>query len=103
MAYLYCVAENTGKGFITHEDSRNFYRSGHPGNVWVIGNNVYGQAWVTRKEATLKTLSEAQAIVDAIITSNQTTWDNDNVDGETADEKNTRIGERPSSITLIEG
>lgn len=102
MAYLYCVAENTGKGFITHEDSRNFYRSGHAGNVWVIENNTHGQAWVTRKSATLKTLVEAQAIVDAIITQSQTDWDNDNVDGETADEKNRRIGEKPSSITLIE-
>ena len=102
MAYLYCVAENTGKGFITHEDSRKFYRLGYPGNVWVIENNIHGQAWVTRKEATLKTLVEAQAIVDAIITQSQTDWDNDNVDGETADEKNRRIGEKPSSITLIE-
>jgi hypothetical protein len=102
MAKLYCVASNTGKGFITHEDSRKFYPSGKIGDVWVIEDNLHGQAWITRKGASIKTLSEAQEIVDAVITSNQTTWDNDNVDGETADEKIERIGERPSFITLEE-
>ena len=39
MAYTYCTATNTGKGFFTHDDRTNFYLSGHPGNVWVVGNN----------------------------------------------------------------
>ena len=100
MAHLYCVAENTGKGFITHEDSRNFYRSGHPGNVWVIENNTHGQAWVTRKGATLKTLVEAQAIVDGVIQTAIDTWEADNVAGETAEEKITRLGEKPVKYAL---
>ena len=100
MAHLYCVAENTGKGFITHEDSRNFYRSGHPGNVWVIENNTHGQAWVTRKGATLKTLAEAQAIVDGVIQTAIDTWEADNVEGETAEEKITRLGPKPVKYAL---
>ena len=31
--FNYCVATNTGKGFITHDDSRKFWISGYPGNV----------------------------------------------------------------------
>ena len=100
MAHLYCVAENTGKGFITADDSRNFYRSGHAGNVWVIGNNVYGQAWITRKEATIKTLAEAQAIVDAEVQTSIDAWEADNVEGETAEEKITRLGEKPVIYSL---
>ena len=33
--FNYCVATNTGKGFITHTDSRKFWISGQPGNVWI--------------------------------------------------------------------
>ena|SRR6056300_299430 len=100
MAHLYCVAENTGKGFITHEDSRNFYRSGHAGNVWVIENNTHGQAWVTRKGATIKTLSEAQTIVDAEVQTSIDAWEANNVEGETAEEKIDRIGEKPVKYSL---
>ena len=32
--FNYCVATNTGKGFITHDDSRKFWISGQPANVW---------------------------------------------------------------------
>ena len=100
MAHLYCVAENTGKGFITADDSRNFYRSGHAGNVWVIGNNVYGQAWITRKEATIKTLAEAQAIVDAEVQTSIDAWEANNVEGETAEQKVLRLGVKPAIYSL---
>src|SRR5210317_20600 len=100
MAHLYCVAENTGKGFITADDSRNFYRSGHAGNVWVIGNNVYGQAWITRKEATIKTLAEAQAIVDAEVQTSIDAWEANNVEGETAEQKVLRLGEKSVLYSL---
>jgi len=73
--HLYCVATNTGKDFFTHEDTKNFYLRGFPGNVWVVGNNLHGQAWITRVKGTLKTLEEAQAIVDAVIQTGQTSWD----------------------------
>jgi len=33
MAYKYCVKENWGKGFFTHEERKQMYLSGHPGNV----------------------------------------------------------------------
>ena len=73
--HLYCVATNTGKDFFTHEDTKKFYLRSFPGNIWVVGNNLYGQAWITRVSGTLKTLSEAQAIVDAEIQTGQTSWD----------------------------
>ena len=42
--FIYGVAANTGKGFFTHEDRRNFFLRGYTGkdgddyvDVWVIG------------------------------------------------------------------
>jgi len=67
MANTYCTATNTGKGFFTHEDRNDFYLSGHPGDVWVVGNNAAGVSWINRVSGTGKTKSEAQAIVDAKI------------------------------------
>ena len=32
--HQYCVAENWGKGFIEHSESRKIAFSGLPGNVW---------------------------------------------------------------------
>ena len=40
----YYNAENTGKGFITHEDNELAHISGYPGNVWVTENT----AWAAR-------------------------------------------------------
>ena len=31
----YYEKENTGKGFITHEDNELAFVSGYPGNIWV--------------------------------------------------------------------
>ena len=61
MAYF--VAENTGKGFITHDDNASSHVSGHPGNIWITENT----AWATRVGAVSKTKEEAQALVDAAI------------------------------------
>jgi len=61
----YFVAENTGKGFITHEDNQLSHIAGYPGNVWVTGDiNV---AWAEHVGAVEKTKEEAQALVDAAI------------------------------------
>jgi len=90
--YLYCVATITGKDFSTHEDYKNFYLRGFPGNVWVVGNNLHGQAWITRVKGTLKTLEEAQAIVNTEVQNGQSAWD--------ALDENLRIGSRPTAITL---
>ena len=101
--YQYCVAENWGKGFITHEDSRAFSISGFPGNVWrVPAYTPKANLWISKVLGTPKTKDEAQTIVSAEISTQQTAWDNDNEDGETADEKNDRIGPRPTDITLVE-
>ena len=40
----YYQTENTGKGFITHEDNELAHVSGYPGNVWVTENT----AWAAR-------------------------------------------------------
>ena len=77
MANLYCTATNTGVGFFTHRDRSNFYLSGHPGDIWVVGNNAPGVAWIDRVNGTTKTKVEAQAILDGVIETAQTAWDDE--------------------------
>ena len=60
----YCTATNYGKNFFTHEDRNAFFLSGHPGDVWVVGNNAAGVSWINRVSGTAKTKADAQAIVD---------------------------------------
>jgi hypothetical protein len=60
----YFVAENTGKGFITHQDSERSHIAGYPGNVWATESN---EAWASRTNAVEKTRDEAQALIDAAI------------------------------------
>ena len=105
--FIYGTANNTGKGFFTHEDRRNFYLRGYTGHdgsnyidTWVIGANEKGALWLAEKEGTEKTKSEAQTLVSAAVTLAQTAWTNDNVDGESADEKVVRLGAKPSAITI---
>ena len=74
--YQYCVAENWGKGFITADDSRKIEIRAFPGNVWrVPAHNQDANRWIAGVAGTHKTLSEAQAIVDAEITQRQADWD----------------------------
>ena len=75
--YNYSVMEGTGKGFITHEDSRAFWRRSFQGNVWVATDCRESRHWVARNNGISKTKAEAQAISDAITAEAQTTWDND--------------------------
>ena len=82
--FIYGTATNTGKGFFTHEDRRNFFLRGYGGHdgsnpidVWVVGNNEKGADDIGR-----------------------TAWDNNDVDGESADEKVARIGSKPGFITI---
>jgi len=101
--YQYCVAENWGKGFIDHIESSKITFKSFPGNIWQVpAYNKHGNLWVAKVGGIVKTKDEAQAIVDAEVTASQTTWDNNNVDGETAEEKIERIGNRPEDITLEE-
>jgi hypothetical protein len=57
----YYQAENTGAGFITHEDNELSHIAGHPANIWVTENTT----WASRVNAVEKTKVEAQALVDA--------------------------------------
>ena len=93
MAYKYCVATNWGKNFFTARERMEFDLSQHPGNVWVVGDNLYGNAWIKKVSGDVKTKSEAQAIVNAEITAAQTAWDN-----LPADEQENST--RPENITL---
>ena len=75
MAYKYCVAVNSGKGFINARERMEFDLSGHPGDVWVVEDNLYGNAWIARNKGVVKTKENAQAIVDAEITAAQSAYD----------------------------
>jgi len=94
--FIYGTATNTGKGFFTHQDRQNFYLSGHPADVWVVGNNEKGALWLAEKNGVEKTKTEAQALVTAEVTAAQEAWDllSD-------EQKATRPGnDRPTDITL---
>ncbi len=88
------VDENTGKGFFTAEDRRNFFLRGYPANVWVVGNNPKGALWVADK-GVFKTKSEAQALVDAEVQAAQAVWD-----AQTDEEKADPFNTRPSDVIL---
>jgi hypothetical protein len=75
MAYKYCTATNWGKDFFTHEERKQFYLSGHDGDVWVVGDNLYGDQWIGKVSGVAKTKSEAQAIVTAKIEAAQAAHD----------------------------
>ena len=105
--FIYGTANNTGKGFFTAEDRRAFSLRGYQGHdgsayvdVWCIGNNERGAYWLAEKGGTEKTKAEAQALVKASDDLARTAWDNNNVDGESADDKIERINEKPGFITI---
>jgi len=94
MANTYCTATNTGKGFFTHRDRNEFYLSGHPGDVWVVGNNTAGISWINRVSGTAKVKADAQAIVDAKVEEAQVAWD------ALADDDYRKTESRPEKYTL---
>ena len=98
--YNYSVMTNTGKGFITHEDSRAFSIQGFPGNVWVATDVRESRHWVARHNGVSKTKDQAQALVTAEINAAKSAWDDNNVDGESSAEKIARLGARPTDVTL---
>ena len=101
--YQYCVAENWGKGFIDHVESQRITFAGYPANVWQVpAYNKHANLWIAKVAGVVKTRDEAQALVDAEVESAQSTWDGDNVEGESADEKVERLGPRPTDIILEE-
>jgi len=98
--FNYWVVENSGKGFITHTDSRKFWIQGYPGNVWVCDDIPESRDWGARNSAATKTKSQAQTIVTNIIDDAKDAWDADNEEGESATEKIARLGIKPETITL---
>jgi hypothetical protein len=99
--YQYCVAENWGKGFIDHDESWRITFRSFPGNVWQVpAYNKHANLWIAKVAGTVKTKDEAQAIVTTEVNAAKTAWDNNNVEGESSDEKIERLGERPEDITL---
>jgi hypothetical protein len=91
--FLYGTATNTGKGFFTHQDRQNFYLSGHPADVWVVGNNEKGALWLAEKNGVEKTKTEAQALVTAEVTAAQEAWD-------LLSDEQKAMSSRPGQITL---
>ena len=99
--YQYCIAENWGKGFIENSESSVFTISGFPADIWQVPiNNKKANLWIAKVLGTVKTKDEAQAILDTELATQRTAWDNNNVDGESSDEKILRLGERTPAITL---
>ena len=101
--YQYCVAENWGKGFIDHEESIRITFASFPGDVWQVpAYNKFGNLWSAKVAGAVKTKDEAQTIVTAQVDAAKTAWDNNNVEGESSDEKIARLGAKPVDITLEE-
>ena len=75
MAYQYCTATNWGKSFFTHEERKQFFLNGQPGNVWIVGDNMFGDQWISKVRGVEKTKVEAQAIVDGEIETAQAAYD----------------------------
>ena len=98
--YNYSVMTNTGKGFITNEDSRAFWRAGYPGNVWVATDVRESRHWVARNNGVSKTKDQAQTLVTAEVDAAKSDWDNNNVDGESSADKIARLGAKPVDITI---
>ena len=98
--YNYSVMTNTGKGFITHVDSRAFWRAGYPANVWVATDVRESRHWVARHNGVSKTKDQAQTLVTNQVNAWKTAWDDNNVEGESSAEKIERLGKKPVDITI---
>ena len=98
--FNYWVVANSGKGFITHVDSRKFWIRGYPGNVWVATDVRESRHWVARHNGVSKTKDQAQTLVTNAVNTLKSAWDDDNVEGESSAQKITRIGPKPTDITI---
>ena len=70
------------------------YLAGHPGNVWVVDDNIFGDSWISKVVGTTKTKAEAQAIVDGEIEDAQDAYD------ALSDEEKALRGPRPVKYNL---
>ena len=92
--YNYSVMTNTGKGFITNDDSRKFWIRGYPANVWVATDVRESRHWVARHNGVSKTKDQAQALVTTAVEAEQATWD------ALSDEAKALTSGRPPDITI---
>ena len=97
--YNYSVMTNTGKGFVTNEDSRAFWRAGYTGNVWVATDVRESRDRVARTKSGVKNKDTALTMGTTAVDVGQAAVDNKNVDGESSAEKIRRIGPKPIDIT----
>jgi hypothetical protein len=58
----YIQAENTGKGFITHQDREDFEIQGF-GDIWVTDDSDAAVQWSIRVNGTELTKEQAEAVV----------------------------------------
>ena len=99
MAKKYIVAENTGKGFITHEEKENkvpLIVRGLPANVWEVENNSTGQTWIAKVKGVSKTKAQAQSLINTEVKASQDAWDS--LSDDSYEKEPPR--ERPYDITL---
>tara|TARA_A100001388_G_scaffold74023_1_gene52536 strand:+ start:6720 stop:7019 length:300 start_codon:yes stop_codon:yes gene_type:complete len=99
MAKKYIVAENTGKGFITHEEKENkvpLIVRGLPANVWEVENNSTGQTWIAKVKGVSKTKAQAQSLINTEVKASQDAWDS--LPDDSYEKEPPR--ERPYDITL---
>ena len=92
--YNYSVMTNTGKGFITNEDSRAFWLQGYPANVWVATDVRESRHWVARNNGVSKTKDQAQTLVTAAVDAAQATRDN------LSDEAKAASSGRPADVAI---
>ena len=69
-------------------------------SIIIPAYNKHANLWIAKVAGTVKTKDEAQAIVTAEVNAAKTAWDNNNVEGESSDEKIERLGAKPTDITL---
>ena len=98
--YNYSVMTNTGKGFITNEDSRAFWRREYPANVWIATDVRESRKWVARNNGVSKTKDQAQTLVTAAVDAAKPAWEDDYVEVESAAEKILRLRAKPLDITI---
>ena len=104
----YAEGVNEGVSYIISDDS--FWSDSKFSNIWAIqyGNSVVSDEVEYRDEtphssyaeANLGDISQFSSKWDSVhLAKLKSDWDNNNIEGETEAEKNTRLGARPTSYT----
>ena len=96
MTVKYCMATNTGVGFLTEADTKAFTITGFPlRNLWIVEDSPSGNAWISRVSGVIKTKLEAQALCDAAIAEAKIWWD-----GLSAEDQVSLFNKEPLPLTL---